>query len=184
MRRQPQTARALRLARLAPALPARPACRIVRVWRSRRAMTDLCFMTARELRAALGRREVSAREVVQAHLDQIGRVNPDVNAIVTLVAEQAMAQARGGGRASGNGRGPAPAARPPGGHKDLHDTAGIRTTYGSPLYADHVPARTTWSSSGCGGPGRSPSARPTCLSSGRARIRSTRSSAPPATLTT
>ena len=53
--------------------------------------SDLCFATARELSRALRRREVSAREVVQAHLDQIDRVNPEVNAVVTLVAERALA---------------------------------------------------------------------------------------------
>ena len=103
-------------------------------------MTDLCFMTARELRAALGRREVSAREVVQAHLDQIERVNPDVNAVVTLVAERALDSA-----AAADGRAASGADLPvlhglPVAHKDVHETAGIRTTYGSPLRANYVPA--------------------------------------------
>ena len=103
-------------------------------------MTDLCFMTARELRAALGRREVSAREVVQAHLDQIERFNPGVNAVVTLVAEQALDSA-----AAADGRAASGADLPvlhglPVAHKDVHETAGIRTTYGSPLRASYVPA--------------------------------------------
>ena len=103
-------------------------------------MTELCFMTARELRAALGRREVAAREVVQAHLDQIERFNPDVNAVVTVVAEQALDSA-----AAADGRAASGADLPllhglPVAHKDVHETAGIRTTYGSPLRASYVPA--------------------------------------------
>ncbi len=54
-------------------------------------MTDLCFMTARELRAALGRRELSAREVLQAHLDQIERINPDLGGAVPVEPEVAAA---------------------------------------------------------------------------------------------
>jgi len=55
---------------------------------------------ARLLRA----RELSARDVVGAHLDQIARVNPTVNAIVTLVADQAMDQARLADEAIAGGR--------------------------------------------------------------------------------
>ena len=103
-------------------------------------MTDLCFMTARELRAALGRREVSAREVVRAHLDQIGRVNPDVNAIVTLLPEHAMDLAAAADERAASGADLPPLHGLPVAHKDVHETAGIRTTYGSPLCADYVPA--------------------------------------------
>jgi len=102
-------------------------------------MTELCFMTARELRAALGRREVSAREVVQAHLDQIERFNPGVNAVVTLVAERALdSAAAADGRAASGADLPALHGLPVA-HKDVHETAGLRTTYGSPLRASYVP---------------------------------------------
>src|SRR5262245_66242670 len=50
---------------------------------------ELCEMSAVELAARLARKDVSAREVMTAHLAQIERINPKVNAIVTLVAEQA-----------------------------------------------------------------------------------------------
>ncbi len=100
-------------------------------------------MTASELATRLARKQVSAREVMRAHLAQIERVNPKVNAIVTLVAEQAMAGAAkadeaivrsgSGGEAIGVLHG-LPVA-----HKDLVETAGIRTTFGSPFYRDHVP---------------------------------------------
>ena len=101
---------------------------------------DLCFLTARELRAALGRREVSAREVVQAHLDQIERVNPAVNAIVTLAAERALDGAAAADRRAAAGADLPPLHGLPVAHKDVHETAGLRTTYGSPLRASYVPA--------------------------------------------
>ena len=55
--------------------------------------TELCDSSAVDLAARLRTKEVSAREVMAAHLAQIERVNPRVNAIVTLVAERAMADA-------------------------------------------------------------------------------------------
>ena len=103
-------------------------------------MADLCFMTALELRAALGSRELSAREVVQAHLDQIERFNPDVNAVVTLVADSALRDAAAADERAASGAGLPPLHGLPVAHKDIHETAGIRTTYGSPLRADYVPA--------------------------------------------
>src|SRR5262245_38700662 len=54
---------------------------------------DLCDLTAIELASRIRRKQVSAREVMQAHLARIERVNPKVNAIVTLVADRAMAAA-------------------------------------------------------------------------------------------
>ena len=102
---------------------------------------DLCFDTATELVAALRRRDVSAREVVTAHLEQIERVNPSVNAIVTLVADRALEEAAEADRRLVRGDEPGPLHGLPVAHKDLHNTAGIRTTYGSPMFADHIPGR-------------------------------------------
>lgn len=104
-------------------------------------MSGICYWTALELRAAVDRRELSAREIVQAHLEQVERVNPAVNAVVTLVAEKALVAADGVDRALAAGERLGPLRGLPVAHKDLHDTAGIRTTYGSPLWADHVPDR-------------------------------------------
>ena len=103
-------------------------------------MPDLCFLTARELRAALGRREVSAREVLAAHLDQIERLNPAVNAVITLAAEQATAAAAAADERAAAGVDLPPLHGLPVAHKDLHETAGLLTTYGSPLRANYVPA--------------------------------------------
>src|SRR4030095_4996096 len=58
--------------------------------RSRPAPDDLFYLTATELAARIRRKDLSAREVMTAHLDRIAKVNPKVNAIVTLVAERAM----------------------------------------------------------------------------------------------
>src|SRR5689334_9370759 len=103
-------------------------------------------MTAVELAARLATRQVSAREVMRAHLARIERVNPTVNAIVTLVAEQAMAEAAKADDAIMRGRSGGSDAMGvlhglPVAHKDLVETAGIRTTWGSPFYRDHVPTR-------------------------------------------
>src|SRR5438128_3556280 len=64
---------------------------------------SVCFMTARELAALLHAREISAVEVLEEHLEQIARVNPLVNAIVTLVPERAIAAAREADQASARG---------------------------------------------------------------------------------
>ncbi|GHF75807.1 amidase [Amycolatopsis bartoniae] len=104
-------------------------------------MDEICFLPATRLRAALAARELSAREVVRAHLDRIERVNPAVNAVVTLVAERALAEAHEADERAASGVELPPLHGLPVAHKDTHDTAGIRTTYGSPLFADHVPER-------------------------------------------
>jgi amidase len=96
--------------------------------------------TASELAAGLRAGAFSAREVMEAHLARIEAVNPRVNAIVTLVEpEQALtaADAADARRARGEPLGVLHGL--PWAVKDLEETAGLRTTYGSPLFADHVP---------------------------------------------
>src|SRR5262245_5353188 len=100
---------------------------------------ELCFMTATELVARIRARQVSVSEVLEAHLAQIERVNPRVNAIVTLTAERARAEARAADAALARGEGGGPLVGLPVAHKDLVPTLGIRTTFGSPIYRDHVP---------------------------------------------
>jgi amidase len=100
---------------------------------------ELCFKTAVELVELVRQREVSVSEVVRAHLEQVERINPAVNAICTLVAEQAMEEARRADHALAHGASPGPLFGLPIAIKDLVDTQGIRTTYGSPIYRDHVP---------------------------------------------
>ena len=101
--------------------------------------SELCFKSALELAALVRDRELSVQEVMQAHLAQIERVNPEVNAICTLIADQAMAQALEHDDALGKGIEPGPLFGLPIAHKDLAVTKGIRTTFGSPIYQDFVP---------------------------------------------
>jgi len=96
-------------------------------------------MTATELAARIRAREVSVTEVVRAHLEQIERVNPKVNAMVTLTADRALDEARARDAALARGEAAGPLFGLPVAHKDLVPTRGIRTTWGSPIYRDHVP---------------------------------------------
>lgn len=100
---------------------------------------ELCFLTAQELGRRIRNRDVSAREVMEAHLVQIERINPTVNAIVTLVADSAMEQADAADRALMRGEETGVLHGLPMGVKDLVHTKGIRTTYGSPIYTDFIP---------------------------------------------
>jgi amidase len=100
---------------------------------------ELYWAGAGELSRLLRDGQVSAREVVEAHLRRIESVNPKVNALVTVVAEQAMAEAEQADKAWALRSELGPLHGLPIAHKDTHETAGIRTTYGSPLFADNVP---------------------------------------------
>jgi amidase len=99
-------------------------------------VAELWQRSAIELQGMLARREVSAVDVLSSFLERIDQVNPALNAIVTLVPERALADAAELDRER-TLRGPLHGL--PIAIKDLVDTAGIRTTYGSPLYRDHVP---------------------------------------------
>jgi amidase len=100
---------------------------------------DICFLTATELARRIRARELSAQEVVKAHLLQIEQVNPKVNAIVTLTAEEAMARAHAADEALACGDEVGPLCGLPVAHKDLFPTKGVRTTFGSLVYKDFVP---------------------------------------------
>jgi amidase len=100
---------------------------------------DICFMTATEMARRIREKDLSAREVMEAHLAQIERVNPTVNAIVTLVPERAMDGARAADEAQARGRELGPLHGLPVAHKDLVPTKGIRTTWGSPIFQEFVP---------------------------------------------
>jgi amidase len=108
---------------------------------SARAAGDLCELSAVDLAARLRKRDISARDVMAAHLARIERVNPKVNAVVTLVADRAMADAARADEALARGGQIGPLHGLPVAHKDLVDTAGIRTTRGSPFYRDFIPTR-------------------------------------------
>ena len=103
---------------------------------------DLCTRTAVDLAGLLARGEVSAVEVLEAHLGWIDRRNAELNAICTLDRDHALEQARAAD-ALRRSDPEAAAAKPllglPTAIKDLVPTKGIRTTLGSPIFADNVP---------------------------------------------
>ncbi len=101
--------------------------------------SELCFRDAVDLVRAVRSRELSVVEAVTAHLEQIDRINPQVNAICTLVADRAMDEARAADRALARGAAAGPLAGLPIAIKDLVLTNGIRTTFGSRIYKDFVP---------------------------------------------
>jgi len=96
-------------------------------------------LPATEQAALLRSGAVSATELVREHLDRIASLNDSVNAIVTLLPERALAAAAEADRLWAAGAELAPLHGLPIAHKDLVDTAGVRTTYGSPSFRDHVP---------------------------------------------
>jgi amidase len=102
--------------------------------------SDICTLSAVDLARLIRVKELSARDVVGAHLAQIERVNPRVNAIVTLLADRAMDRASAADEALARGEDVGPLHGLPIAHKDLQPTRGIRTTFGSPIYKDFVPA--------------------------------------------
>lgn len=102
-------------------------------------MSGICELSAVEMAARIKAGDLSAREVVEAHLERIDLVNPTVNAIVTLVADRARDAAKRADEAKAAGVDLGLLHGLPIVHKDLMATKGIRTTSGSPLFADHVP---------------------------------------------
>ncbi len=99
---------------------------------------DLTRLPAAELRRMIDRGELTPVELVEASLAQIERYNPRVNAVVTLNL-RALDEAKALQEQAAKGEPPGPLFGLPVGIKDVTPTAGIRTTYGSPLYKDHIP---------------------------------------------
>ena len=104
-------------------------------------MTEsLSRKSAVELASLIASRAVSPVEVIDAHLATIARVNPALNAIVTLVADAARAKAKEAEAAGQRGDALGALHGLPVAIKDVTPTAGIRTTYGSPRFRDNVPS--------------------------------------------
>lgn len=102
-------------------------------------MSELCFKSATELRQMIHVGEISATEVLEAHIDRIERFDGTLNAVVTRAFDLARASARTLDQRLAKGEAVGPLAGLPIAHKDLVDTKGIRTTSGSPMFSDHVP---------------------------------------------
>lgn len=104
-------------------------------------MTDLVRLRAVDHAAMLRRREISAVELLEAHLDRIDAVNPELNAIVTLTPDLARTRAEAADAVLAEGGAVPLLTGLPVAHKDTHETAGIRTTFGSSVYRNYVPTR-------------------------------------------
>ncbi|MFB6279652.1 MAG: amidase [Salinibacter sp.] len=102
-------------------------------------MPDLTSCSATALARRIRARDCSAVEVLEAHLARIDRWNPAVNAVVTLNTEQARHRAEAADAALDRGEVWGPLHGVPFTVKDHFSTAGLRTTYALPRYADHVP---------------------------------------------
>lgn len=102
---------------------------------------ELCALEAHEVVAMLKRGDITPRDCIDAALARIARVEPAINAIPTLCEDRARAAADALESSAGNGNSNAAGwlAGLPLGIKDLSDVAGVRTTYGTKGYADHIP---------------------------------------------
>jgi amidase len=104
-------------------------------------MSELHFLPARKLARLIRTRKLSALEVTKAFIAQVERVNPRVNAIVTFVPEEALKAAKRIDAAMRRASAPVgPLAGLPIAYKDMLQTEGIRTTFGSRVYEHNVPA--------------------------------------------
>jgi amidase len=101
--------------------------------------SSVCFLSTVEMARLIRTKKLSAREALAEHLKQIERVNPKVNAIVTLVPELAAAAAAKADEMQARKETLGPLHGLPVAHKDLLETKDIRTTFGSPLYKDNIP---------------------------------------------
>lgn len=102
---------------------------------------ELLFMPATRAAALIRRKALSPVELTRAVLAAIGREQPRLNAFVTVLADQAMAAARAAEQAVMDGATLGPLHGVPVHIKDQVDTAGIRTTHGSAIFAENLPAR-------------------------------------------
>jgi amidase len=102
-------------------------------------MTDIAFRSALELAVAIRNHEISSRELLEHYLQRVDLHNPKINALVTLDAERARARADEADAALARGEYWGPLHGLPITIKDTIETAGLRTTAGAPVHAEHVP---------------------------------------------
>jgi hypothetical protein len=102
---------------------------------------QLLSESAAELRRRIGTKEISPVELLDACIERIERLNPAVNAVTAVCYDRARAEARAAEAAAVRGEALGLLHGLPTGIKDLDETGGLLTTYGSPLYRDFVPER-------------------------------------------
>ncbi|MBL8838620.1 MAG: amidase, partial [Alphaproteobacteria bacterium] len=105
------------------------------------AVTELCDLTAVELRRMIGAKTISPVELLESCLRRIDAVNPVLNAVTATCIDRARDEARAAEQAVLRGGRLGALHGLPVGIKDLNETGGLRTTFGSTLYADYVPAK-------------------------------------------
>jgi aspartyl-tRNA(Asn)/glutamyl-tRNA(Gln) amidotransferase subunit A len=103
-------------------------------------VNDLAWTPLAELARLIATKAVSPVEVTQAHLERIAKLDGTLKAFITVCADQALAAARAAEADLAAGRSLGPLHGVPLGLKDLFNTAGVRTTGGSKILADSVPA--------------------------------------------
>jgi aspartyl-tRNA(Asn)/glutamyl-tRNA(Gln) amidotransferase subunit A len=101
---------------------------------------DICTLTVEELGPLLRDRQLSPVEVTQAYLQRIEALNETLNAYITVTGDQALADARRYEKEIWRGDYRGPLHGVPVALKDLYNTAGVRTTAGSKIYAERIPA--------------------------------------------
>jgi len=104
-------------------------------------MTELCDLGAVELRRLMGSRRISPVELLESCLARIDAVNPTVNALTATCVARARDEARASEARIRRGEPLGVLEGLPLGVKDLNETEGLRTTWGSPIWRDHVPTR-------------------------------------------
>jgi len=104
-------------------------------------MTELCDIDAVELRRLIGAKQISPVELLDSCLARIARVNPKLNAVTAMCVERARAEARAAEAKVRRGDTLGLLEGLPLGVKDLNETEGLRTTWGSPIHRDYVPAK-------------------------------------------
>jgi amidase len=103
---------------------------------------SLCFTSGRELAAMIRTKKISARELMAAHLEQIARVNPKINAIVAKLDDaKCLALADEADRKLARGENTGPLHGIPWAFKDLANAVGFPATQGSPIYKDFMPTQ-------------------------------------------
>ena len=100
---------------------------------------DPCLFPVAELSRLISSRRISPVELVRSFLDRIHRIDGHINSYITLLEDEAVKEAREAQEAIARGGYLGPLHGIPVAIKDLIDTSGIRTTYGSKLMAEHVP---------------------------------------------
>ncbi len=99
------------------------------------------YQQASTLAEMIRNKEITSVEVVQAHLDRVAAINPQINGIVTLMGEQALKDAAAADKAVATGQKLGPLHGVPFSIKDAIDTAGVLTQYGSKIFKGNVPSK-------------------------------------------